>query len=254
MKAIRFAVTTGVLLLAYSCAQRSPLDGKRCPCVQSEGYVCCVPTNTCQLAQEPCAADAAKGGGGVAAAAGGAGGSAYDGVAGYPIIDTDGGYIYSNDGAVAPPLPPKCKIWPTRRAIEEKFLIPGCGKPGYDGQDPKTIPACHNGSFVPAMDDAKFMAAELTMPSEATTKKRLTCKATDMWINPVDWTKSYVITKSDPSAGDEKDAVKCSDGRGGMARMPFISDPQYPPPPLTKDEFDCLRWYVFKLATDPGGI
>jgi hypothetical protein len=104
--------------------------------------------------------------------------------------------------------------------------------------------ACHNGAFQPTLDNVDLLRANLLdgeMPN-----KRLSCKQ-DPLVNKADWSKSFMIRKSDPALNgdDVLHAVTCLDGSpNGKARMPFQM------PPLTADEFDCMRWYIYQLATN----
>jgi hypothetical protein len=157
------------------------------------------------------------------------------------------GGVADGDGGTSGSVVPTCKMWKDEAEIEEKFILPTCGKPLAPGADPLTSPACHNGAFVPEMDMAGMIADGLKMPDSATARKRLSCKA-DPWIAMgADWQKSFVLTKTDPTVPDGNKAVKCSNGATGMARMPFSVDATTAPP-LTQDEYDCVRFYVYKLA------
>jgi hypothetical protein len=166
--------------------------------------------------------------------------------------DCDGGA--SDNGAddarkAGPVGLPKCTLWADTAEIERKLIVPTCGKPSAPGQDPRTVPACHNGTFVPEMDVSGMIEDNLMRPSQSASRMRLTCKQ-DPWINTNDWTKSYLVAKTDPAAqgANVKNAIRCpSNGAGGMARMPFSTD-NTPAPPLTTAEYDCIRFYAYKLA------
>jgi hypothetical protein len=173
-----------------------------------------------------------KGGGG--SGAGGAGGEMMGGEGG---IDGEGGMA----GGM-----PKCTLYDDDMdQIETKFIVPTCGKPLAPGQDPKELLPCHNTTFAPKMDVAGMIADDLVTPPAGTV--RITCKATDKWINKDDWTKSYMVTKTNPALASGTGAVKCADGKNGMLRMPASIDAT-PSEPLTKEQYDCIRYYVYKLA------
>jgi hypothetical protein len=142
---------------------------------------------------------------------------------------------------------PKCTLWPDLDQLETQFIVPSCGKPATPGQDPATVPACHNGAFVPALDHAGLLEDNLKHPSAAVTQKRLTCKG-DPWIDTEDWTRSYVITKTNVATSGAKNAIRClSNGANGMARMPSATDSN-PSVVLRQEEYDCIRYFVYKLA------
>jgi hypothetical protein len=238
MRELCFTTTAIVSLVVLSCAPRATLDDKGCPC--ADGYVCCAVLDRCLSPLEACGP-----GGGTGGTAGGQAGA--NGSGGMSASGGEGGSIGSGSGGDQGMAIPRCTLWATQGELEERFLVPTCGKPILPGDDPLKAPACHNGSFVPKMDVGIYMADELLAADSATVRKRLSCKA-DPWIDRADWTKSNVLTKSDPSAPDGPKAIKCSNGASGMLRMPASVDITQAPP-LTREQFDCLRWYVFKLAT-----
>jgi hypothetical protein len=279
MQTLRFAaIAIGLVLATAACAERAPLDGKSCPCAAGERYVCCGSSNRCQSPEEACGGSGGYvdgGAGGTFAGSGGypgsgaggkfAGSGGYDvgqpdaayedygGQAGSPFIHIDGGYGYADDtdAGTRPPLPPLCTLSRSAYDFEWQFIVPTCGKPPAPGQDPRTVPACHNGSFAPRLDDTDLIGRRLVSPSAGTV--RLTCKS-DPWINLVDWSKSYVLTKTNPSLASGQNAVACLFNAGkGMLRMP-ASDDANPSKPLTPEQWDCLRLYVFTIATGTPGF
>jgi hypothetical protein len=141
---------------------------------------------------------------------------------------------------------PVCKKWNTIADLESKFIIPTCGRPKQPGQADKDVPGCHNGNFAPRMDgvDMPMSIGETLIASDP--MGRLTCKG-DKFVDKDNWEKSYIVAKSDPSlqgTPNIKDAAHCpSDGKPGKARMPFLEDP------LSQEDYDCVRWYAWKLAT-----
>jgi len=131
--------------------------------------------------------------------------------------------------------------------IEAMFIVPTCGKPVPPGTDPMNAPACHNGNFAPRLDMAGMIADGLANPPSSGAM-RLTCKS-DKWIDKTDWKKSYVITKTNPGLSSAMNAVMCVNTTGkGMFRMPASEDTK-PSEPLSREQYDCVRFYVKKLAT-----
>jgi hypothetical protein len=257
MQTLRFTViAVGLVLATAACAERAPIDGKSCPCAAGERYVCCGSNNRCQSPEEACGgsggyADSGAGGaGGMFAGSGGDAGRGAGGMFAGSGGDSDDprGYAgYSGRGG----LPPFCTLWPTARDLERQFIVPTCGRPTLPGQDPAKAPACHNGNFAPKLDDANLIAEGLVLPPAGTV--RLTCK-NDPWINLVDWSMSYVLTKTNPNLASGQNAVACRFTSGkGMLRMPASEDAS-PSKPLTPEQWDCLRLYVFTIATGAPGF
>jgi hypothetical protein len=153
-----------------------------------------------------------------------------------------GGYSADAGGVDAepPPLPPICLKYESMRAVEERLIVPGCGVLRSD-PDTGEPPPCHNSFFVPTLDRPEVVAANLLLEEP----KRMSCK-TDPYVNKQQWWKSWLIVKSDPALDgmDIKAAAKClSTGLNGKARMPYLMAA------LSTEDFDCLRWYVYQLAT-----
>jgi hypothetical protein len=171
----------------------------------------------------------------------------------YGDCEADGGGTGGAEG-LDPPVdggaPPRCKLWKDQGEIEEKLLVPTCGVPVPRGADPSKSPPCHSGDFVPRMDMPGMIEMNLLHPSSIDLRKRLVCKITDPWVALGDrWETSFMLKKTNPALGSGDRAVTCADGKGnGMARMPSRSDPAIPSLPLTTDEYDCVRFYVYKLA------
>jgi hypothetical protein len=230
---------------AYACSERAPLDGKGCPCAEGEGYFCCEETGRCLRHGEACGSGAGGAGGSATAGGGatgsggsptGSGGSAgnptgSDGGKGGTSVVADAGPTGGRGGAggteMLPP-PPFCP-YETTQEIEEKLIVPTCGRPGQGD-----TMMCHNGNFKPKLDVAGEIARVLIEIRPA-----LNCSR-DKLILKANWQQSFILRKANP----DSENVTCADGRSdGMKRMPFKL------PPLSRAEYECLRWYVYQLAS-----
>jgi hypothetical protein len=159
----------------------------------------------------------------------------------------NGGDNGSNGGSGGgdPPIP-DCPMYEDDLGkIEAMFIVPTCGKPAAPGQDPKTVSACHNGGFAPKFDMAGMIQDDLVTPPAGTV--RLTCKM-DKWIDKTDWAKSYVVTKTNPGLASGLNAVMCVNStQKGMLRMPASEDTN-PSKALTPEQYECIKYYAYKLA------
>jgi hypothetical protein len=282
MASLRSVVLAAACLVMSidACGERAPLEGKGCPCVESQGYSCCAASNRCVRAGEACERTGAATADAAAVDAPAAGGNDHSGTGGFgdgtggglaPGWDDTGGtaFITGEDGSapadidsgddsgsgddgvsagdaglVLPLPPPACAKGRTVREVERNFIVPTCGRPKTEGQADKDVPGCHNGNFAPRLDMAGMIAERLLANDQT---GRLSCK-NDFYVDLADWSRSNMIYKSDPrlpGSPNIHDAAHCLDGKPAKARMPFLEDP------LSNADFECLRWYIYKLATDP---
>ncbi len=117
--------------------------------------------------------------------------------------------------------PVMCKTMKTQMEIEEKLILPKCGK-GV---------ACHGGTtFPPNLSKVGMMAAATI------DKAGLGCDK-NKYVDKADPSKSLVIVQSKTAK------PMCPTGGAVVSRMP--RDPEIM---LTADEIDCLTWWTYEVV------
>jgi hypothetical protein len=110
--------------------------------------------------------------------------------------------------------------------VEEKILLPKCGRPGD--------PLCHGtGKYAPRITAAGGIAAEVLDVTPV-----LNCRR-DKLVSRQEPAKSYLLAKIQARGS----LATCSDGSNGGPRMPYQDAPQ-----LTAGEQACVLWWVNEIV------
>jgi hypothetical protein len=138
----------------------------------------------------------------------------------------------ANGGTGGTPPAPECKLFSTTNDVEDKIILPKCGKPGDA--------TCHaTGPFFP-----KMTAAGMIVDKVLDVKSTLKC-STDKYVNKLEPEKSFFLGKLKKTDAE----VKCADGiKAGGPKMPYDIPDGPKATPLTADEDACLRWWVMQIV------
>jgi hypothetical protein len=137
------------------------------------------------------------------------------------------------DGGAPPPSsgnPYKCAMYTKAVDVEEKIVLPRCGKDSN----------CHSGAtWKPTIKTVGMIVGNLLDKAPS-----LYCSK-DKYVNRADPAKSVMLVKM--HAKDDKQ--KCPDGTSDLGlRMPPNMPPSYTEPPLSQAERDCISWWIYEIA------
>jgi hypothetical protein len=114
----------------------------------------------------------------------------------------------------------------TTAEVEEKILLPRCGRPGD--------PLCHaTGKYLPKIVAPGTIAAEVLDVTPM-----LNCRQ-DKLVSRQEPGKSYLLAKIQARGS----LATCADGSNGGPRMPYQDAPQ-----LTASERACVLWWVGEIV------
>jgi hypothetical protein len=116
--------------------------------------------------------------------------------------------------------------------VESNFIVPRCG-----------MTLCHglNSVFPPRNLDKAYLIRDTLVGRTAS----LSCKH-DFYVNRTDPAKSFLLAKVEATSTK----VTCPSGGDGGTRMPNADRmPTVPGQRLRDDELECLRWWVFQIAS-----